>query len=397
MTTQTHTSHQGYEEAECAYYRAGSCSSCGLLANSPGTRLEAKLALFRSTLQSFNLGHVTTNPPVTVKHPWHSRHKVKMSVSGSTTDPVIGITRQDTTSIDLVDCALSAAPIASLLHYLRTLISTYSLTPYDIERRTGELKHIIVMTTSNDDQAIVRFILRSSEAISRLSKAVGPMQKAFPWITAVSANIQPLPAAILEGPDETILTENAYIREHFGSLPLYLAPQSFMQVTPEIAKKLYQHASEFVLKIKPSTLLDLFCGVGGFSLSVAPQCGEVIGVELSAQAIECARRSAQELGYANVSFHAYDVDKFLATTFPLRNPEVVLVNPPRRGLSAATIAYLHRVTPIHILYSSCNPETFCRDVQNLSSHYEIEQVTPFDMFPMTKHWEVFGVLNKRKS
>jgi 23S rRNA (uracil747-C5)-methyltransferase len=382
--------HTNYENASCHYFSGGRCRSCPLLQTPPGSRLTTKLALLTSTLVQFDLHPKVLRDAVAPPSPWHTRHKVKMSISGPLEKPVVGITRQDRSSEELIGCELSTEPIQKLLRHLPRFISTHSLTPYDIASGTGELKFVIVMTTKDHNQGIVRFVLRSTELVPLVRAAAHGLQAESPWIKVISCNIQPIPAAILEGPEEIPITKDTLIRDEFDTLPLYFAPQSFMQVTPSIAQQLYTRASQIVAAESPDTLLDLFCGVGGFTLSAAAHCGEAIGVEISQQAISCAQRSAQELGFQHVRFQAAGVEDFLQNQAPV-HPDIVIVNPPRRGLSKEVVSYLMQTKPRTILYSSCNPETFARDAQALSSRYSLEELTPFDMFPMTNHWEVLGL------
>jgi 23S rRNA (uracil747-C5)-methyltransferase len=167
-----------------------------------------------------------------------------------------------------------------------------------------------------------------------------------------------------------------------------------MQVTPEIATKLYSEARIFASRLKPRCVLDLYCGVGGFSLHVASEASSVVGVELSQRAISNAQQSASELGFSHATFYASDVAAFLHGHRELQ-PDLIIVNPPRRGLSESIIEQIVRLTPTAILYSSCNPETFARDAALLSQGFTLTEVAPFDMFPMTKHWEVLGTFLKR--
>jgi 23S rRNA (uracil747-C5)-methyltransferase len=269
------------------------------------------------------------------------------------------------------------------------VIRTQKLTPYNIDERTGELKYIIVMTTADGSQGILRFVLRSSEAIPRITKSIQGIQQAFPWVKVISCNLQPQPAAILEGPEEILLTRDRVIREQFGEIPLYLAPQSFMQVTPQVAQSLYTHAARYIERTKPSLVMDLFCGVGGFSLHAASHAQRVVGVELSVAAIESARISAAELKLENTEFHASDVEKFLTDGDEFA-PDLVIVNPPRRGLSPGILEHIKQKRPKVLLYSSCAPDTFARDAQILAPTYRLDELTPFDMFPMTRHCELLG-------
>jgi 23S rRNA (uracil747-C5)-methyltransferase len=317
-----------------------------------------------------------------------------MSVTGTSATPSFGIVRSDLSSADLRDCNLSPEPVRQLVSFLTGIVTERDLIPYDIRNRTGELKHVIVMATQDLSQGIVRFVLRSTEAVSRIRKSIDLIQQNHPWVRVISCNIQPVPAAILEGTEEIVLTEERTIVERYGDTLLYFSPQSFMQVTPEIATKLYSHAQLFASQLKPQSVLDLYCGVGGFSLHVAPQTQSIIGVEISQSAISNALQSASELGFSHARFYASDVVTFLHEQPDLR-PDLIITNPPRRGLEEAVISHIIRMKPAAILYSSCNPETFARDAQLLSPCYALTTITPFDMFPMTHHWEVLGTFALR--
>jgi 23S rRNA (uracil747-C5)-methyltransferase len=317
-----------------------------------------------------------------------------MTVTGTAAAPCVGIVKSDLSSADLTDCPLTPVPIRNLLRELKKLIGSHKLEPYSVTARRGELKHIIVMADHNISSAIVRFVVRSTECVARLRKCVPSLQEAFPWIRVVSCNIQALPAALLEGPEEILLTATSHIREIYGDIPLYLSPQSFMQVTPAIANLLYQRAAAAAADKRFKSALDLYCGAGGFSLHLAKHVQRVTGVEVSESAIDSARRSAAEIGASNTTFIADAVERFLRFE-GIQKPDVVLVNPPRRGLTQDVRLRLLELHPGTIFYSSCNPETFARDIQAMAHTYEVTSIDPFDMFPMTEHIELFAVLRSK--
>jgi 23S rRNA (uracil747-C5)-methyltransferase len=144
----------------------------------------------------------------------------------------------------------------------------------------------------------------------------------------VSANIQPKPAAVLEGPDEILLTEEKFIWEEYGGVRVAFQPQCFIQVTPETASALYRHAAAWAAKTNAKRVLDLFCGAGGFMLACAKSIREGLGFELSQTAIESARLSALENGVQNLSFVSGDVElkQRAWTEFA---PDLLITNPAR--------------------------------------------------------------------
>jgi 23S rRNA (uracil747-C5)-methyltransferase len=211
----------------------------------------------------------------------------------------------------------------------------------------------------------------------------------------VSCNIQPLHAAIPEGPEELLLTPEDTIEELYSGIPVTFAPQSFMQVTPDVAEALYRRAAAHVREQAVVSALDLFCGVGGFSFAVAPFVQSLTGVELSPKAIESASRTALRLKHSHLNFVSSDVDAYLDRGLGISSPDLVIANPPRRGLSSAVKRWVIDAAPRHFVYSSCNPETFCRDAAELAESYILMTLAPFDMFPLTPHIEVLGFFAKR--
>ncbi len=334
-------------------------------------------------------------PIRTPASPWGSRCKTKVSVTGTVEAPSLGIVRSDLSTQDLSECPLTPSPVQQLFATLKGIIKEANLTPYTIRERRGELKHIIVMNNHDGSEGIVRFVLRSSEAIPRISKSLAAIQARHPWVTVVSCNIQPIPAAILEGPEEEILTKERSIDVRYNDITLSFMPQSFMQVTHEIAEALYHRAASYVRENSFSRALDLFCGVGGFSLSIAPHVPHVTGVERSPMAIESARRSASRLAASNTSFFADDAEAFISQSLT-HQPDLVIVNPPRRGLSEGTRRRLLELSPSALVYSSCDPETFARDVRDLTTDYTLANLALFDMFPMSDHCEVLGILERKE-
>jgi 23S rRNA (uracil747-C5)-methyltransferase len=383
-----------YETASCSYFSSGTCGSCTLLGIESGKRIPTKEGVVLKALSDRGVTPRTVEPIRVPRTPWGSRCKTKVSVTGTVDAPSLGIVRSDLSSQDLSACPLTPRHVQELFVTIKEVIKEANLTPYNIQGRTGELKNVIVMNNHDASQGIVRFVLRSSEAIPRIKKHIVGLQTKHPWVTVVSCNIQPIPAAILEGPDEEILTEQRSIDVQYNDMTLTFMPQSFMQVTHEIAEALYHRAATYVRDNSFSHALDLYCGVGGFSLSIASSVPQITGVEVSPMAVESARHSATRLAASHASFFADDVEAFLSNSLT-HEPDLVIVNPPRRGLSEGIRKRLLELAPRTIVYSSCDPQTFARDVSEWMRDYELVSISPFDMFPMSDHCEVLGILERK--
>ncbi|WP_029858229.1 23S rRNA (uracil(747)-C(5))-methyltransferase RlmC, partial [Yersinia pestis] len=321
------------------------------------------------------------------------RNKAKMVVSGSVERPLLGMLHRDGTPVDLCACPLYPPSFEPVFTVLKTFIARAGLTPYNVARKRGELKFLLLTESTYNGELMLRFVLRSETKLAQLIAALPWLQQQLPQLAVISANIQPVHMAILEGEREIPLTEQQALPERFNQVPLYIRPQSFFQTNPQVAASLYATARQWVQEHEVHSMWDLFCGVGGFGLHCAGPETQLTGIEINAEAIACARQSAEQLGLKNVSFAALDSTRF--ATAEAQIPELVLVNPPRRGIGRELCDYLSQMAPKFILYSSCNAETMAKDISLLAG-YHIERVQLFDMFPHTSHYEVLTLLTLRR-
>ncbi|MGP2515430.1 23S rRNA (uracil(747)-C(5))-methyltransferase RlmC [Yersinia sp. 2545 StPb PI] len=373
----------------CAQYTAGRCRSCQWLDKPYPQQLADK----QHHLESLLAGHPVVQwlAPVFGRENAF-RNKAKMVVSGSVERPLLGMLHRDGTPVDLSDCPLYPASFAPVFTVLKTFIARAGLTPYNVARKRGELKFLLLTESTYSGELMLRFVLRSETKLAQLRAALPWLQQQLPQLAVISANIQPVHMAILEGEQEVPLTEQQALPELFNQVPLFIRPQSFFQTNPQVAASLYATARQWVRELDISSMWDLFCGVGGFGLHCASTETQLTGIEINAEAIACARQSAQQLGLKNVSFAALDSTRFAAAETQV--PQLVLVNPPRRGIGAELCDYLAQMAPEFILYSSCNAQTMAKDI-SLLADYHIERVQLFDMFPHTAHYEVLILLTLR--
>ncbi|WP_145483229.1 23S rRNA (uracil(747)-C(5))-methyltransferase RlmC [Yersinia aldovae] len=370
----------------CAQYTAASCRSCQWLEKPYPQQLADK----QHHLETLLAGHTVAQwlTPVFGRESAF-RNKAKMVVSGSVERPLLGMLHRDGTAVDLCACPLYPASFTVVFAVLKTFIARAGLTPYNVARKRGELKYLLLTESTYRGELMLRFVLRSETKLAQLQAALPWLQQQLPQLAVISANIQPVHMAILEGEQEIPLTQQQALPEIFNQVPLFIRPQSFFQTNPQIAASLYATARQWVRELNISSMWDLFCGVGGFGLHCATAQTQLTGIEISAQAIACARQSAVQLGLQNVSFAALDSTRFATSTAQV--PQLVLVNPPRRGIGTELCDYLSNMAPEYILYSSCNAETMAKDI-SLLVDYRIERVQLFDMFPHTAHYEVLSLL-----
>ena len=374
----------------CALYTAGTCRSCQWLDKPYLQQLADKqrdLSDLLSDLPVAEWCEPVTGPESAF------RNKAKMVVSGSVERPLLGMLHRDGTPVDLCECPLYPASFPAVFSVLKIFIARAGLTPYNVARKRGELKFLLLTESQKDGGMMLRFVLRSDAKLAQLRAALPWLQQQLPQLKVISANIQPVHMAILEGDTEIPLTDVQRLEEDFNHVPLFIRPQSFFQTNPVVAEKLYATARDWVrARGDIRSMWDLFCGVGGFGLHCATPQMKLTGIEISAEAIACAKESAVRLGLQNVEFQALDSTGF--ATGKGEVPDLVLVNPPRRGIGKALCEYLSHMAPDTILYSSCNAQTMAQDLALLPD-YHILRVQLFDMFPHTAHYEAMALLVRR--
>lgn len=376
---------------QCALYDAGRCRSCQWIEQPIADQLSAKMADLRMLLAQ----QAVEEWCAPVSGPEQAfRNKAKMVVSGSVEKPLLGMLHRDGTPVDLTDCPLYPASFAPVFEALKPFIARAGLTPYNVARKRGELKYLLLTESQRDGGMMLRFVLRSENKIAQLRAALPALQAQLPQLKVITANIQPVHMAIMEGEQEIFFTDRQALAERFNDVPLWIRPQSFFQTNPTVASALYATARDWVRALPVNHMWDLFCGVGGFGLHCATPAMTLTGIEIAAEAIACAKQSAAELRLEKLHFQALDSTQFATAQGSV--PELVLVNPPRRGIGKALCDYLSQMAPPFIIYSSCNARTMATDIGNLPG-YRVARVQLFDMFPHTAHYEVLTLLIKTGS
>uniref|UniRef100_A0A486XXP6 23S rRNA (uracil(747)-C(5))-methyltransferase RlmC n=1 Tax=Rheinheimera sp. BAL341 TaxID=1708203 RepID=A0A486XXP6_9GAMM len=378
----------------CQYFETSRCNSCQWLDKSYPQQLADKQQHLAALLQPFAPEQLL-EPVASAEQGF--RYKAKMVALGSVDEPVLGIINNQSEVVDLSDCPLYPPAFAAAFTLCKTFIQRARLTPYDIAARRGELKFILLSQSRHSGRFMLRFVLRSKNCLASIQKHLPWLLQQLPALEVCSVNLQPKAAALLEGEEEIILTAQSLLAEQVNQVPLYLTPQSFFQTQPVMAAALYQTAADWAAQLQQeqgdfSQIWDLFCGVGGFGLHLTKPAQQLTGIEIAPAAIASAQRSAKELGLIKVHFQALDSAAFAAAA--ALAPDLLVVNPPRRGLGKPLCQDITRLSPRWLLYSSCNAQTLAQDLATLTN-YKLLKVQLFDMFAHSNHYEVLTLLQRR--
>ncbi len=265
---------------------------------------------------------------------------------------------------------------------------------YDEVLHRGLLRHIYVRRGVVSGQVLVCLVC-NGDRLPKVEELLKRLKK-IPGFTTLVLSVNTKKGNAVLGDQFITLHGPGYIEDTLCGLSFRLSPRSFYQVNHHQAQRLYQAAMEQARITKDDTVLDLYCGVGTITLAMAAAAGKVIGVEVIPQAVEDARDNARRNGIENAEFFCGDAGQAaLQLEQEGVKPDVVVVDPPRKGLNADTIEALHRMSPKRIVYVSCDPATLARDVALLKDKgYTVKSAQAADLFPRCAHVESIVTLMK---
>lgn len=375
----------------CSYYNLNQCKSCSLITLSYADQIKRKELKLTEALRDQKGIEIL---PAATSMPNQFRNKAKFTVTGTLDEPIIGLLGEDNLDQgrEILYCPLHTIGINELAQKLLPFIQLTKLTPYSIAERRGELKGLILFS-SQENEFYLRFILRSKESLDRIKKNLPQLKKDFPKLKVVTANIQPIPHAILEGPEEIFLSHEEYLNHQMGTIEFKIGPKGFVQTNQDIAMKLYSQAAAWASDLDINTFVELFSGQGAFSFFIQSMVKNAIGIEIDPEAVKAANSSAKEAGLDHLKFIAQDASK-LQNELKKLSPDLLLVNPPRRGLGEALPLIMNSEAKF-LIYSSCSLESFAKDLKQLNQSYELKKIQLFDMFPHTEHFETLALFYRR--
>jgi 23S rRNA (uracil747-C5)-methyltransferase len=371
--------------ADCHHFAAQRCRSCSLLQYSPEIARQRQLQVLEESLA----GLCDFAAPVWCTTPAGSRIRGRLAVAGSSRSPVLGFFNDEHSVVPAADCPLHHSLITNSLAWLQNFIQAARLEPYSPETDRGELKFLVATASPSGGQLMLQWVLRSREALDRIRGvwrrlSAGEREQ----VSVMSAGLQPKRSSLISCQAEYLISEQQSLEITYPepAISLLVAPGSFVQSNYEIAGALYAAAAERLERLRPRRVLDLYCGSGAFALLAARTGAEVLGIDVAPASIACARAAAARQNLA-AEFRTCPAGALQPAEFA-QSFDVVICNPPRGGLDAATLNLLRMLAPATILYSSCNPVTLARNLKQLSDRCAVTWMQPFEMFPATTHWEV---------
>ena len=296
------------------------------------------------------------------------------------------------------DCKLQPGVLNDIGNALCSFFGAHSIQPYDEASGKGLVRHIFLRRGAHSGQIMVCIVCTRAK-LPHSAELVEQLTAQFPDIATVLVNVNPRNTNVILGTETHTLCGPGFIEDTLCGVPVRLGPLSFYQVNTLAAERLYGIAAEYAQLQPDDLLLDLYCGMGTIGLSMVDRCRSLIGVEIVPEAIDSAKANAARMGEAVAArsrFFCADAGKAASQLAAEGlHPDVIVLDPPRKGCDEATLSAVVAMSPRRVVYVSCNPSTAARDARWLETQgYRTEKVQPVDLFPRTKHCEAVLLLTK---
>jgi 23S rRNA (uracil1939-C5)-methyltransferase len=380
-------------DAPCAHYPA--CGGCRFQDLAYEAQAAAKEAQVADALR--RLGGILEPPlePILgAESQFHYRNKLEYSFTATPSGPALGFHKAGRWDevLEIERCWLTTELGNSIRNAVRDWARAEGLAVYDQGEQSGYLRHLVVREGRNTGQALVQLVTAAGERFDR-ARFVEALRQ-FAEVRSIHWAVNESPAEVTNLPT-TLLWGDEAIEERLSGLRFRVRPNAFLQTNTAMAEQLYGLAREYAALTGNETVFDLYCGIGTIGLAMAADALTVWGVEVSEESVACALENAELNGITNVAFFAGEVGQSLED---LRDragePDVVVVDPPRAGLSGKAVRRIGRLAPQRVVYVSCNPTTLAGNVKELVRDfgYTLQRVRPVDMFPHTPHVEAVALL-----
>ena len=387
--------------ARCPIARA--CGGCQLEELSYEAQLKFKADKVLSCLTrigGFSPESFVFEPVIGMENPWRYRNKAQYPVSLSRDGEIVaGFYAGHTHSvIPCSDCLIGSERNRAVLDTVLAFLRKCHIRPYDEETGKGVVRHVLLRESRSTGEMLVCLVI-NADRLKESDVLISMLREACPTVSTVSVCINKEATNVILGDTVHTLYGPGFITDTIGDVTFTISPQSFFQVNPIQVEKLYAKALSYAGLTGRETVWDLYCGVGTISLFLARHAKKVLGVEIVPKAIENAKENAKMNGIENVYFEAGSAEEVTPrwlTGEELSHPDVICVDPPRKGCDPVCIDTILKAAPDRVVYVSCDPATLARDCKLLmEGGYRLEKACPVDLFPQTIHVETVCLMSRK--
>ena len=385
-------------DEDCSTYKR--CGGCNLRHINYQETLNIKKAVVENCMYKALKREVEVNDVIGMDNPLYYRNKLQYPVGTDKENNIImGVYSSRTHNIiPTKECFIQNKECQIIANDIFEFIKENKISAYNEETLKGTLRHIIIRIGVKTNEVLVTLVLNDNN-LKKEKDLIEFLTKKHTNIKSIVKNFNTKNTNVILGDKTEVIYGDGYIYDILGDYKFKISPLSFYQVNPLQTEILYNTAINSLDNKNDDIALDLYCGIGTIGIFASKYFKKVYGIEIVEQAIEDAKYNAKMNNIDNIEFFAGDVEKVLPKIIERDNlkPNIVFVDPPRKGLDNKTINLLKELQPSKIIYISCNPATLARDISLLEEKYELKTVQPVDMFPYTSHVECCSVLYLKDS
>jgi len=383
-------------EPPCIYYYK--CGGCQLQHMSYQAQLNMKkeqvVNLFHRKAKFTN---TVIKDTVGMEDPWRYRNKSQIPVGLSKDQqPIMGFYRQRSHDIiDMESCLIQDQQHQQVMNDLKQLISELNISVYNEKTKKGLLRHLVVRTGHYTNQLMI-ILVTNGKAFKQAESLVDALVRKYPNVTSIKQNINDAHSNVIMGPQSITLYGEEEIEDQLSEVTFNISDQSFYQINSHQTEKLYQQALDYAQLTGDEIVLDTYCGIGTIAIYMDENARHVYGVEVVPSAINDANQNATKNQLENTTFVCGKAEEvILKWKAEGIRPDVVMVDPPRKGCDETFLETILELNPKRIVYISCNPSTQQRDAHILNHQYDLKEITPVDMFPQTTHIETVALFERK--
>lgn len=382
------------QEVDCDTYKR--CGGCNMRHIKYEDTLKMKQNAVQSLINKTLKNKIQVQPTIGMEKPLHYRNKAQYPIGiNKNGEPIIGVFANRTHEvIPMQKCLIQNTQSEEMAKFVLQFIKDNNISIYNEQTGKGLFRHIVIKVGIKTNEIMCILVINGNQ-IPKENKLISSLIQKYPNTKTIVKNINTKNTNVILGKENINIYGDGYIKDILGNYTFKISPLSFYQVNPIQAEKLYNIGVEAAKITKNDVVFDLYCGIGTISLFMAKHAKKVYGVEIVEQAIEDANENAKLNNIDNAEFIAGDTEIVLDDLINNKKiiPDVVMVDPPRKGLDNKSIENILKIRPDRFVYISCNPATLVRDLVKFEDVYEIKEIQPVDMFPFTSHVECVAVLN----
>ena len=378
---------------DCSTYKR--CGGCNLRHVNYKTTLKMKKNVVQNLVNKNLKNKIIVKDTIGMEHPFHYRNKAQYPIGlDKNGNPMIGVFANRTHEVIQIDkCLIQNEEAEKIAKFICQFAQKNNISVYNEKTCQGLLRHIVVKVGIKTNQIMCILVL-TSEKFPNEEKLISELTKQFPNITTIVKNINNKNTNVILGKTNINIFGNGYIYDKLGDYTFKISPLSFYQINTIQTEKLYDLALQAAKLTGKEIVFDLYCGIGTIGIYMANKAKKVYGIEIVEDAIKDAKENCKINNITNAEYYAGDTEKLLTDLIENKKikPDVIVVDPPRKGLDNTTIENILKIKPTRLVYVSCNPATLIRDLSKLECNYEIKEIQPVDMFPFTSNVECVSLM-----